>query len=73
MRKVTFVRNRTTTGGIPTGTGYRVKSLSELTSLSVPQGGDNIREVEVGDGISLEEIKSWKSYNTSIDVVMVEK
>ena len=50
-----------------------MKSLSELTSLSVPQGGSLIREVEVGDGISLAEIKSWKSYNTSIDVVMVEK
>jgi len=72
MKKVTFVRNRITAGGVPIGKGYRIKSMSEILSIHVARDRANV-ELEVGDEISLGEIQVWKSYNHNVDVVMVEK
>jgi len=72
MKKVTFVRNRITAGGVPVGKGYRIKSLQGMVSIWIVRDRVNC-EIQAGDEISLDEIRSWQSYNTGTTVVIVEK
>lgn len=67
MRKVVFVREPRNTRG------YRLKSLSDICSISVRPTQGKSRRVAVGDSVTLEEIENFRAGHSNITVQVNEK